>query len=91
MRIKFSIAWKNFKKVFHTVEKSQKKFPYCGKILKKYFHSVEKIAKSFPYCGKLAEKFSIPWKTIIFELKTPQNAENGRFQAFFHGVEESFP
>ncbi len=36
MRIKFSIAWKNFNKVFHTVEKSLKKFPYCGKILKKF-------------------------------------------------------
>ncbi len=63
---------------FHTVEKSQKNFPYRGKITeffsilwkisRKFFHTVEKSPKFFPYCGKFPKKSSILWKTSLFFL-----------------------
>ncbi len=33
---RFSIAWKKSGKVFHTVEKTRKSFPYCGKNAQKF-------------------------------------------------------
>ena len=54
-----SIAWKKFRKVFHSVEESAKNLPYSGKKSKKFsiawknhaniFHSVEDF---LPQCGK---------------------------------------